>query len=78
MDGTQAGLFQDLAGFEAAGADPDSLRLAVHPGVNRLQVDVETPLPDVVRVADGIAESRFLAAYFASLSHRSSKIASIY
>ena len=42
--------FGDFAGLQAAGADFDSQRSAVHFGADILQIGVETPFSDIVGV----------------------------
>jgi len=61
--------FDDLAGFQAAGADANSLRAARDDSSHGLQVRVEPAAGAVVGLADAIAELRSLAADLAELGH---------
>ena len=62
-------LLRDFTGLEATGANPEASRLAINLGMNGLQVDIETPVAEIVGLAYIVTRTGFLAAYFANLSH---------
>src|SRR5262245_49083729 len=59
----------DLAGLQAPGARPDSLRATAHQSANRLKIRIEAAVGPVIGVADPMTELRPLAAYVASFRH---------
>ena len=59
----------DLAFFDATGADPDPLGLAVHQRLDSLQIHAPAPPCDVVGVRDIVAELRAFPAEIAYLCH---------
>jgi hypothetical protein len=63
-------LFGDFASLDAAGANPETFRLAINPGIDRLQINVEASVAEIVGLADIVSYARFLAAYFANLCHQ--------
>jgi hypothetical protein len=67
-------LLGDLTGLDATGADSQTFRLTIDLSVNRLQVDIEAPVAEIVGLTYVVPHARFLAAYFANLSHHSSKL----
>jgi hypothetical protein len=63
-------LFGDFASLDATGADSHTFRLAINLGVDRLQIDIEAPIAEIVGFADIVTHTGFLSAYFANLSHQ--------
>ena len=63
--------FDDFAAAQAGGAHADVLGGRADFGVNRTQIDVPASLAHVVRVTDGIAELRPLAADITNSCHDS-------
>lgn len=61
--------FDDLAGFDAAGADAHAFAAAFDLGLDRLEVWVPTAASGVVCVGDIVAELRAFAAELAFLCH---------
>src|SRR5690349_6704526 len=59
---------------QAPGAHPDALDAAVHDRAHRLQVGLEAPRTDVVRVTHLSSHNRALAADFTPLRHRNPSI----
>jgi len=59
----------DLAALDAAGADPDPLRIPVDQRFDRLQIHAPAAPGDVVRMRDVIAELRTFPADVAYLCH---------
>ena len=66
-----SGGLDDLAGPQAARADPQPLDSAVHQGANALEVRLEAARRDVVRVADVAADDRPFSADLAAFCHDS-------
>jgi len=60
----------DFAIADAGGANLHAAAGAFHESANRLQVDVPTPLSDIVGVADPVAELRPPPANLANLCHK--------
>jgi hypothetical protein len=65
-----SGGFLDLIRTDAGCADANPLVGAVDHGFDRLQIEVPTPLGDVVGVTDAIAELRAPAADITNLCHK--------
>jgi hypothetical protein len=63
------GRFDDLAGFQAGGADADALIGAIHAGAHWTQVHVPAAAAHVVSVADLVSKLRAFAADVANLCH---------
>src|SRR5207245_5624576 len=63
---------RDGAGADAAGADPEPLRLAVNDGAHGLQIYFPAALRDVVGMTHVLPELDALAANVAKPSHESS------
>lgn len=61
--------FDDLARFDAAGADANAFLSAADLCLDRLEIDVPAAAAHVVGVGDFVAELRTLTADFADLSH---------
>ena len=59
----------DLARLDAAGADPNALRGAVHHSLDRLQIHIPAPLGHVMRVRNVVAKLRPFAANITYLCH---------
>lgn len=59
----------DFAAAQAGCANAHAFSGRAHFGVNRPQIDVPAPLAHVVRVADGVAAHRLLAANLTNLCH---------
>ena len=59
----------DFAALDAAGADTQLLRHAIHFGFHGAKVNVPAPTCNVVRVRDVVSELRTLAADLTNLSH---------
>ena len=59
----------DLAGFDAAGADAELLGAAIDLGFHRAKVDAPTTASDIMRMRDVVSELRTLAADLTNLSH---------
>ena len=55
--------FLNFVVTNAAGADPNALRGAGDDCANRLQIDIPTPVGDIVGVADFVPEHRAAATY---------------
>jgi hypothetical protein len=66
--------FYHFAAAQAGGADADALGAALHLGADWTQIDVPTPLGDVVGVTDVISKLRPLAADCANLCHDCSRV----
>ena len=62
--------FYNLAGLDAAGANPDALGSAVDQSLDSLQIHVPAPPGYIVRVRDVVTELRPFAADVAYLCHR--------
>jgi hypothetical protein len=58
-----------LAAAEAGGADPHALVALGGFGVHRAQIDVPTPLGDIVGVTNIVSRTRPFAANFTNLCH---------
>jgi hypothetical protein len=61
----------DLIGPETPGADAHALGSAIDDGANVLQIRLETPRTDVMRVTHLAADNRLLAANLTMLGHDS-------
>jgi hypothetical protein len=61
--------FLDLAVSDAPCADAQTPSSAIHQGVNRLQVQIPTPLRHVMCVADPVSKLRPPAAHFTYFRH---------
>ena len=66
---TGSGRLDHEPGFNAAGADHHAFGLTVVKRTDRLQVRVEAPFIDIVRMADMAAHHWFFAANFTLLGH---------
>ena len=69
----QGGL-DDLAGFDALGADPNALDAAIHHGAHPLQIGQPAAFGQVVRVAHIVTVARFLATNFTNSRHLRSPV----
>src|SRR5690606_17181478 len=68
-EGPISGGLDDLAGLDAPGAREHALVAAAHGGADLLEIRQRAGLVLVVRVADGVADERPLAADFALKGH---------
>jgi len=59
----------DLAGLQAAAANPQPLRPAIHLRLHRVQIHIPAPLRNVVRMRNVVSKLRTLAANVANLCH---------
>ena len=59
----------DFAAAQAGGANADALGGALYPSPHRPEVHVPPSAGDVMRVADGVARERLLAADITDLCH---------
>jgi hypothetical protein len=65
--------FYDFSATQAAGANADTLALAIDLGVYRTQIHIPTTALDVMRVTDAVSKLRPLAADFTYLCHGDSR-----
>ena len=61
--------FDDFAGFDAAGADADTLASTIDLGFDGLEIDVPAAAGGVVGVRDVVAELRAFAAKITFVCH---------
>ena len=66
---TKLSSLYDLAGFQAAGANLDSLRPPLHEGANPLEIRIEATVGPVVCVADAVPKLGPLATYVTAFCH---------
>jgi len=62
-------LFHHFAGLDTAGANSNTFRFAIDTGVDRFKIYIETPVGQIVGVADSVTVAGFLSADFANLCH---------